>query len=462
MPIAGAFIVPHPPLIVPAVGRGEEEKIRRTVDAYQQIGRQIAALSPETVVVISPHSVLYGNYIHISPGGWARGDFGQFRAPEVAVRKAYDTELVEKLCEEAARAGIPAGTRGERNPSLDHGVLVPLTFIEPYLSDYRLVRLSISGLPLLTHYCFGECIARAVQALDRRVVLVASGDLSHRLREDGPYGYAPEGPEFDRRATEAMASGDFLSLMRLDADFCEQAGECGLRSFIEMAGALDGRAVKPELLSYEGPFGVGYAVCRFEIGGEDGTRHFGDRFEQEQRRSLNDRRENEDAYVRLARESLETFVTGQRTLPRPPDLPEELTGRRAGVFVSLKKDGRLRGCIGTIGPVTGCVADEIIRNAVSAGTEDPRFDPVEADELESLVYSVDVLGEPEPVEPDHPQLDPKRYGVIVTSGRRRGLLLPDLEGVDTPTQQIAIALQKAGIAKTERFALERFEVVRHT
>ena len=462
MPIVGTFIVPHPPLIVPAVGRGEEGKIRRTVDAYQKVGRQVAALSPETVVVISPHSVLYSNYLHISPGGWVRGDFGQFRAPEVAVRRAYDTELVEKLCEEAARAGIPAGTHGERNPSLDHGVLVPLTFIEPYLSDYRLVRLSIAGLPFLTHYRFGECIARAAQALDRRVVLVASGDLSHRLREDGPYGFAPEGPEFDRRATEAMASGDFLSLLRMDPDFCERAGECGLRSFIEMAGALDGRAVRPELLSYEGPFGVGYAVCRFEIGGEDAARHFGDRFEQEQLRRLDDRRENEDVYVRLARKTLETFVTERRMLPRPQDLPGELTGRRAGVFVSLKKDGRLRGCIGTIGAVTACVADEIIRNAVSAGTEDPRFDPVEADELAELVYSVDVLGEPEPVEADHPQLDPKRYGVIVTSGRRRGLLLPDLEGVDTPAQQIAIAMQKAGIAKDERFALERFEVVRHT
>ena len=462
MSIAGAFIVPHPPLIVPAVGRGEEAKIRRTAEAYRRVGEEIAALSPETVVVISPHSVLYSNYIHISPGGSARGDFRQFGAPEAAVRKAYDTELVAGLCEEAAHAGIPAGTEGERDPSLDHGVLVPLSFIEPFFTDYRLVRVSVSGLPPLTHYRFGECIARAAQALDRRVVLVASGDLSHRLREDGPYGYAPEGPEFDRQVTGAMASGDFSALLRFDADFCEKAGECGLRSFIETAGALDGRAVSPELLSYEGPFGVGYAVCRFAPGGEDGARRFGDRFEREERRSLRDRRENGDACVALARRSLETYLTERRILPRPQDLPEELAGRRAGVFVSLKKEGRLHGCIGTVAPATGCVADEIIRNAVSAGCEDPRFDPVEADELESLVYSVDVLGRPEPVAADHPQLDPKRYGVIVTAGRRRGLLLPDLEGVDTPEQQIAIALQKAGIAKSERFALERFEVVRHT
>ena len=134
---------------------------------------------------------------------------------------------------------------------------------------------------------------------------------------------------------------------------------------------------------------------------------------------------------------------------------------RAGAFVSIHKHGYLRGCIGTIGPTRDSVAEEIIENAISASTRDPRFSPVTEDELPWLEISVDVLGEAEPI--DSPEeLDPRRYGVIVTSGRKRGLLLPDLEGVDTPAQQIDIASRKAGIRKGEKISLERFEVIRHT
>jgi len=146
---------------------------------------------------------------------------------------------------------------------------------------------------------------------------------------------------------------------------------------------------------------------------------------------------------------------------RVPDwVPQDFKTRRAGVFVSLKKHGELRGCIGTIGPVRPNIAEEIINNAISAGTQDPRFPAVREKELEDLVYSVDVLGRPEKIE-SIDELDVKRYGVIVTAGFRRGLLLPDLEGVDTPEQQVAIALQKAGIRPSEKSEMERFEVIRY-
>ena len=137
-----------------------------------------------------------------------------------------------------------------------------------------------------------------------------------------------------------------------------------------------------------------------------------------------------------------------------------MTGKQAGVFVSLKKHGSLRGCIGTISPVTQSIAKEILRNAVSSGTEDPRFPPVTKDELDELIYSVDVLGEAESIT-DKSELDVKRYGVIVTAGRKRGLLLPNLDGVDTIEQQLSIARKKAGIYDNEKVSMERFEVVRH-
>ena len=144
----------------------------------------------------------------------------------------------------------------------------------------------------------------------------------------------------------------------------------------------------------------------------------------------------------------------------PEGLPEELYKSRAGAFVSLKEDGRLRGCIGTIRAVRGTLAEEIMHNAVSACSEDTRFSPVEDWEVDRLTISVDVLGETEKISSPE-ELDVTRYGVIVTEGGRRGLLLPNLEGVDTVEQQIAIAKQKAGIREHESVELERFEVIRH-
>jgi AmmeMemoRadiSam system protein A len=171
---------------------------------------------------------------------------------------------------------------------------------------------------------------------------------------------------------------------------------------------------------------------------------------------------NKEAHplVELARSTINEYVR-QNTRPKPPAVLAPEMGERAGVFVSLHtSDGQLRGCIGTFSPTTANVAQEIIRNAVAAATEDPRFMPVRAEELDDLDISVDVLSPPEPID-SMEQLDPKRYGVIVESGWRRGLLLPDLEGVDTAQYQVEIARRKAGIDPREPVQLYRFEVKRY-
>jgi AmmeMemoRadiSam system protein A len=165
--------------------------------------------------------------------------------------------------------------------------------------------------------------------------------------------------------------------------------------------------------------------------------------------------------VELARKTIENYVREERTTEPPEELVPEMQGR-AGTFVSLHDSrGNLRGCIGTIEPQRPTVAQEVIQNAISAATRDPRFPPVQPEELEELDVKVDVLTEPEPID-SMEQLDPKRYGVIVESGWRRGLLLPDLEGVDTVEYQVEIAMRKAGIRPGEPMQLYRFEVKRYT
>lgn len=460
MSILGAIAVPHPPIIVPEIGRGEEKKIQATADAFAAAANFIRKLQPQTIILTSPHATAYTNYFHISPGRAAAGDFSQFGAGSVRLQADYDTEFVQTLAGLAEQTGLPAGTLGEREPRLDHGTMVPLYFLnQAGLGHVPIVRIGLSGLGDAAHYRLGQLIQQAADRLGRGVVILASGDLSHKLKSDGPYGFAAEGPIHDEAIQKIFASADFLALMQLSPELREAAAECGDSSFEIMAGALDGLDVRAELLSYEGPFGVGYGIATFDVTGPADSRRFLDQYTTAQRREAAQRRAAEDPYVQLARASLESFVRDRRRISVPEGLPPEMTEDRAGAFVSLKKHGRLRGCIGTISATQKNIAEEIVANAVNAGTEDPRFPPVTAAELPELVYSVDVLGESEPA--TLADLDADRYGVIVTNGYRRGLLLPNLEGVDTPEEQIAIALSKAGIAPEEPFELERFEVVRH-
>ena len=460
MPLLAGFMVPHPPLIVPAVGRGGEAEIEETTKAYEKVAEEIAALKPETIIITSPHSIMYADYFHISPRDSAKGSFISFGAPEVSFRETYDTDLVEAICDLAAESDFPAGTMGERDRQLDHGTMVPLWFIEKKYRDFKLVRTGLSGLPLTDHYKFGQMIAKAIEQTGRRTVIVASGDLSHKLQDYGPYGYAPEGPEYDKRIMDVMGRAAFGELLDFDETFCDKAAECGHRSFVIMAGAMDGRKVDAKVLSHQDVTGVGYGIGTFYPGEADEERRFLDSYMAELRKKTEVMRASEDPYVSLARQSLETYIRTGRKISVPEGLPEEMLDTQAGAFVSIHKFGKLRGCIGTIEGVRDSVAEEIINNAISASTEDPRFSPITEDELKWLEINVDVLGEAEYIY-SMDQLDVKRYGVIVSKGYRRGLLLPDLDGVDTPEQQVAIAKQKAGIRPDEEVKLQRSEVIRH-
>ncbi len=460
MSILAAYMVPHPPMIVPQVGKGSEKQIEKTIRAYEAIADEIAALRPETIIVSSPHSVLYADYFHISPGEGATGDFGRFGARQVRFSETYDTELAERICSIAKGNGFPAGTLGEREKRLDHGTMVPLYFTEQKYRDFRLVRIGLSGLSLAEHYAFGQIIRQAVEETGRKTVYIASGDLSHKLQEYGPYGFAPEGPEYDHRIMDVCSRGAFGEMLDFEESFCDKAAECGHRSFVIMAGALDGLEVRAKVLSHEDVTGVGYGICAFYPGGISEERRFLAAWRKKQEEALRIRRVNEDRYVKLARETIIKYVSAGERNTVPAWAPPEMTERKAGVFVSIHKEGRLRGCIGTILPVRGSVAEEIISNAISAATRDPRFDPVRPDELDQLEINVDVLTTPERIE-SRAQLDVKRYGVIVSSGSRRGLLLPDLEGIDTVDEQVEIAMKKGGIRLGDRITLERFEVIRH-
>ncbi len=461
MAIIGGIMVPHPPLIVPEVGKGDEKVIEETTRAYEKAAEFVAGLKPDTIVLSSPHVVMYGDYLHICPGDSAGGNLRQFNAPEAGMFLDYDTALRDRIAELCDEVSFPAGTKGERSPELDHGTMVPLYFILKKYKDFKLVRLGISGISLSDHYRLGMIIKKAAEELGRRALYVASGDLSHKLQVHGPYGFDEKGPEYDDKIMEVMSSGEFDRLMDFDPVLLERAAECGHRSFVIMAGAFDRTSLKIEKLSHQDVTGVGYGICTFEANGKDENRAFLDKWYMNRKEKAEIRKRSEDEYIALARQTIETFINEGKVIKIPSGLPSEMTEKRAGAFVSIHKEGALRGCIGTILPICDNIAEEIINNAISASTRDPRFSAIRPDELPFLEISVDILNEPEEIDSEN-ELDVKKYGVIVTRGMKRGLLLPNLEGVDTIEEQVAIAKQKAGIpVKDNDVRLERFEVTRH-
>ena len=297
--------------------------------------------------------------------------------------------------------------------NLDHGILVPLHYIrEAGCHDIAIIALSIAYLPLLELYQTGLLIRHAAERLGRRVAIVASGDMSHHLKSDGPYSYHPDGPRFDQAMRDMLARGDVAGILEMDEGMRRNAGECGYRSVVMMLGALDGISFEPEVFSYEGPL-VGYLVAGFK----PGTEAKPSILEQEQERqsqAIQQKRQQESMPVRWARMVLEEYIRNHK-LPALPAEMAELKQKSAGVFVSLKKKGQLRGCIGTITATRPDLAQEIAANAVSAATKDYRFHP-QAEELRAGIFGR-YTGEPEPASRD--QLNPKEYGVIVSSGEAR-------------------------------------------
>lgn len=448
-----AYIVPHPPIILPEIGRGEELKIAATTAAYEAVADEIAELKPDTIVLSSPHSPLYADGFFVAGGKKGKGDFSAFSAPEVREEFFLDNELSALLCRICKKKGLATGLEPQIGGA-DHGVLVPLHFIRQRYRDFRLLQVGLSGLSAEAHFLFGQCIREALEQLGRRAVFVASGDLSHVLRKDGPYGFRPEGPEFDRQIVELLSRAAFDEVLNMPLVFCEKAAECGLRSFQILAGALDGDEVTAKRLSYEGPFGVGYAVMSFSV-----NKKMEGEAEKEAQNSPKREACAQDI-TELARKSIVYFLEHKALLPLPENLPQNLLTTQAGCFVSLHKGKALRGCIGTMCACQNSLAEEIIYNAVTAANEDPRFPAVRQDEVAELNISVDVLGELEDIS-SSAELDPQRYGVYVQRGRRSGVLLPRLEGVETIEEQLDIALAKAGIAADEDFAISRFEVRRY-
>ena len=432
-------IAPHPPIMVPEVGRESIAGVRASIDAMAELTRRVIDSGAESVVLISPHAPLEVDSFVAYEGPRVYADFSMFNAPSTEFSVRVDEDLLNAITAAAASQNYQVSKLVDG--LLDHGTAVPLYFLLRNGWQGEVVALGYSFLSNNDHLRFGSCVARAVDQVGRRVAFIASGDLSHRLRPEAPAGYNPRAHRFDDEVVDALRTNTPERIVEIDQDLRRLAGECGYRSMLVAIGAASELPLHCEVMSYEAPFGVGYLVAQLT--------------------SAPVAMDEAEGLPDLARRAVETFtLTGE--VVDPVISPEGLLAARAPCFVCLKtRDGELRGCIGTIEPAKDTLAQEIVANAISAATNDPRFNSVRDSELADLVYSVDVLMPAEPTLME--SLDPAIYGVIVEdeSESRRGLLLPDIPGVDTAEQQVDIAKRKAGISPETPVKLLRFKVDRY-
>jgi AmmeMemoRadiSam system protein B/AmmeMemoRadiSam system protein A len=372
----------------------------------------------DTFIIIGPNHTGGGKPLSIMTEGTWKTPLGEVE---------IDSELGKQIL--AACKYLQEDYRAHQN---EHSIEVQLPFLQYFKSDIKLVPIILSYASGDMYKEVGRALAKAIKELNREAVIIASSDMTH---------YEPQESARmkDTQAIEAMLDLNEDELLKRVREF--NITMCGYAPAVSLiCAAKELGATGAELVKYmtsgdttnDYSSVVGYAgiiITRMS------------------------------PLVRLARETVETYVR-EGKIPKPP---EELTPEmkeKAGVFVSIHKLGDLRGCIGTFEPTTSNVAEEIVINAISSATRDPRFPPIAPDELKDLDYSVDVLTSPEPID-GMEQLNPTKYGVIVQAGWRRGLLLPDLEGVDSVDYQIKICRQKAGITPDEPIKLYRFQVKRY-
>ena len=446
--IVFAGLMPHAPILVPGVGRERLAEVAATVQAMVTVSSHAMAAQADTVVLISPHSPRQPGAFGIWQTRRLCGSLEMFGSPEDSVDLPLDRAFAERLQTAAGRRGLR--TWRITGEPLDHGAMVPLCYLVSAGWKGPTVILSLNDTADGGCDELGETIAATAQELNRRTAIIASGDMSHRLTPSAPCGYHPDAHRFDETFIALLRKGAFRDIRRIDATLQEVAAQDVADSTTVALAATGYRTDGHVVLSYEGPFGVGYGVAiLFEP--EDSNRR--DVSTKETAGKTLSRFADLPAVARCAVET--QFRDGSET---PRDRAAGELTERHGIFVTLRTDqGELRGCRGSLQPMESDLVQETWRNAVATAFHDHRFPPVRAEDLPHLRYSVTVLGKMEPV--TSPEgLDPAIYGVLVSAADgREGLLLPAIAGIDSVEQQLAIARNKAGIAPDEWIGIRRFK-----
>lgn len=262
MSIVFSAIVPHPPILIPTIGKENLKQLAATADSYLKLEQNLYASQPETIIIISPHGPAQEKAFSLNSNPEFYGDFKDFGDLTIKLNLRGDIGLAHKIKEEMETLAPLQLTSDAR---LDHGASIPLYLLTQHLPEIKIIPLYYSGLDLTAHYNIGQMIKNELLSSRTKIAVIASGDLSHRLTKNAPAGYSPKGKKFDKKLIDNLLKKQTNEIIKFDHDFVADAGECGLKSIIILLGIMNGMKYEPRLLSYEAPFGVGYLVMDFEL-----------------------------------------------------------------------------------------------------------------------------------------------------------------------------------------------------
>ncbi|MDD4272039.1 MAG: AmmeMemoRadiSam system protein B [Patescibacteria group bacterium] len=262
MPIVFSAIAPHPPILIPAIGKENISRLKATADSYLKLEQDLYASQAETIIIISPHGHLQEEAFTINLSPEFKGDFKAFGDLTTKFNLSGNIGLAHKI-KEKLETKIPLQLISQ--PELDHGASIPLYLLTQHLPKIKIIPLYYSGLNLAAHYNFGQMIKSKLLNFSERIAIIASGDLSHRLSKNAPAGYSPKGKKFDKKLIDSLLKKETGEIIKFKHELIAEAGECGLKSIVILLGILEGMKYEPQLLSYEYPFGVGYLTMNFKL-----------------------------------------------------------------------------------------------------------------------------------------------------------------------------------------------------
>lgn len=263
--IVFAAITPHSPLLLPTVGKKQQTKLKKTLAAMKQMEEDLYTVRPESIVIFTPHGQTLAEAFSIHVAERYETNFQEFG--DFTTRKIFKANplLIERLKHHVRFTDSASHSLTLLiEDHLDYGAAVPLSLLAAHLPDVSIVPIFHSGLALASHFAFGKSLHEELTRSKKRIAVIASADLSHRLTDKAPGGYSPDGKKFDEAVVHAMKNQNYNALFGLESAALN-AKACGLRTIMMLLGVLDGVNCSPELLSYEGPFGVGYLSVRYKF-----------------------------------------------------------------------------------------------------------------------------------------------------------------------------------------------------
>lgn len=463
--IVGRYILPHSPQLISFIGKGKEQYAQATLHAIEAICLDLADQKPDTTIVISPHGVTFSNSMYISGSKKNCGEL-EYTRRYIPFSYRNDLDLVKEISEAAQKRKIPASPATAKDlrkyglsDRLCFAVTVPLYFLRPHWNDFSLLTVGISNLGASEHFRFGAAIKEAIDQTDRRVAIIASGELSHHnkaVTEKAEGENSVVSSVFDVDLIRKFARNDLLGILDISQNSRNIAQDCGVDGFHVLLGTLGTHSMKCDLLSYEAPFGIGLMTARINSGNKNKRNPISELKAMQENR-MKDIIKNESEPVKLARKAVE-YYTKHGKIPEEFEQLSEEWEQGVGLVISLEKQGACRGYYASSRVEKNSFSNEIIFGSIAAAHKNPHFNSITLKELRESTIEIARIDSIEKIK-TYEDINPWKHGLLVKGtgigSGKEGIVLPQTHGIEDGEKLYLAALKQADLIPQSKVEIYR-------